>query len=140
LNCGKITTIKSSVKREFVEGNNMADIKVSDMMKMQMELFEKHKDTWSPIEAQYGRNSILWMMEEVGEVIALIKKKGEAEIVSEPSIRSLFVEEISDVLMYYIDTLLRYGISADEISDAYIKKHFKNMGRNYDKEYENKFE
>ncbi|MDF2791364.1 MAG: hypothetical protein K0S80_4466 [Neobacillus sp.] len=118
----------------------MADIKVSDMMKMQMELFEKHKDTWSPIEAQYGRNSILWMMEEVGEVIALIKKKGEAEIVSEPSIRSLFVEEISDVLMYYIDTLLRYGISADEISDAYIKKHFKNMGRKYDKEYENKFE
>ena len=52
----------------------MSDIKISDMMKMQMALYEKHKDTWSPMEAQYGRNFILWMMEEVGEVISIIKK------------------------------------------------------------------
>lgn len=118
----------------------MKNIKISDLMQMQMDLFEKHKDTWSPMEAQYGRNSILWMMEEVGEVIAIIKKKGDTEIAEKPSIRALFVEEMSDVLKYYIDTLLRYGISPDEISDAYLKKHFKNMGRNYEEEYKKKYE
>lgn len=118
----------------------MKDVKISNLMQMQMGLFEKHKDTWSPMEAQYGRNSILWMMEEVGEVIAIIKKKGDTEIVEKPFIRALFVEEVSDVLMYYIDTLLRYGISSDEISNAYVKKHLKNMGRNYEEEYMKKFE
>ncbi len=119
---------------------NMADMKISDMMKMQMELFEKHKDTWAPMEAKYGRNSILWMMEEIGEAIAIIKKKGDGEITKNPTIRALFAEEMSDVLMYYVDTLLRYGISADEISDAYLKKHTQDMGRNYDEEYRKKFQ
>ena len=55
----------------------MADIKISDMMRMQMNLWEQHKDTWSPMEAKFGRNFILWMMEEMGECIAIIKKKGD---------------------------------------------------------------
>ena len=50
-------------------------------------------------------------------------------------VRKAFVEEMSDVLMYYNDTLLRYGITPDEISSAYIQKHNKNMGRNYQEEY-----
>lgn len=33
----------------------MSDLKISDMMRMQKELFELHKDTWSPMEAEYGR-------------------------------------------------------------------------------------
>ena len=45
----------------------MADIKISDMMRMQVNLWEQHKDTWSPMEAKFGRNFILWMMEEMGE-------------------------------------------------------------------------
>ena len=52
------------------------DIKISDMMKMQMELWELNKDNWSPMEAKYGRNFLLWMIEEMGEVISIIKKKG----------------------------------------------------------------
>ena len=50
----------------------MADIKISDMMRMQMNLWEQHKDTWSPMEAKFGRNFILWMMEEMGECIATV--------------------------------------------------------------------
>lgn len=42
--------------------------------------------------------------------------------------------------MYFNDILLRYGISADEISSSYIDKHKKNMERNYDKEYKSKYE
>ena len=114
------------------------DLNISDMMKMQLELWEVNKDRWSPMEAKYGRNFLLWMIEEVGEVIAIIKKKGDNAIMEDESIRSSFVEEMSDVLMYYNETLLRYGITAEEISSAYVKKHNKNMERNYKEEWKKK--
>lgn len=38
--------------------------------------------------------------------------------------------------MYFTDTLLRYGITPEEFSQAYIQKHNRNMGRNYTAEYE----
>lgn len=114
----------------------MNDVKISDMMDMQRALFEQHKDTWSPMEPQYGRDFILYMIEEIGECVSVIKKKGDAAIAGDAAVRAHFAEEMSDVLMYFIDTLLRYGYSADEISSAYIKKHCKNMGRDYKGEYE----
>lgn len=114
----------------------MKDIKISDMMKMQMALWENNKHKWSPMEPQYGRNSLLWMIEEVGEVISIIKKKSETEIMEDNVIRSQFVEEIADVYMYLTDTLLRYGVTAEEIGNAYVQKHKTNIGRNYSEEYE----
>lgn len=118
-----------------LDDNQYQDIKISNMMDMQMELWEANKDKWSPMEAKYGRNFLLWMMEEMGEVISIIKKKGDNAIMNNEEVRTAFVEEMSDVLMYYNDTLLRYGITPDEISSAYIKKHNKNMKRNYQEEY-----
>lgn len=112
------------------------DLKFSDMMKMQLALYEKHKDEWSPLEPQYARNSILWMIEELGEAIAIIKKKGDLEIINNPDVRNHYIEELSDVLMYFNDMLLRYKITPDEISQAYIEKHDSNMKRNYKKEYD----
>lgn len=117
----------------------MPDLKISEMLSMQKELFEPHKDKWSPMEPEAGRNFLLFMVEEMGEAIAIIKKKGDRAIMDDENVRSAFCEEMADVLMYYNDTLLRYGITADEISGAYIKKHEKNMGRDYAGEYEKKY-
>lgn len=100
---------------------NNKDIKISEMMKMQKELWEQNKDNWSPMEAKYGRNFLLWMIEEMGEVISIIKKKGDNAIMTNDEVRKAFVEEMSDVLMYYNETLLRYSITANEISTAYIE-------------------
>ena len=111
-------------------------LSIERMMQMQTALWEKHRDSWSPMEPAYGKNFILWMMEEVGEVIAIIKKKGSEDIMQDPAVRSHFVEELSDVLMYYFDTLLRYGVTPQEISEAYCVKHSRNMGRDYEKEYQ----
>lgn len=113
----------------------MSNLKISDMMEMQKELFEPHKDKWSPMEPQFGKDFILYMIEEVGECIAIIKKKGADAIQTDEAVREHFCEEMSDVLMYYIDTLLRFGITPEEISEAYVKKHCKNMGRDYSGEY-----
>lgn len=112
------------------------DLTISRMMQLQQELFEPHKETWSPMEPEYGRDFILYVVEEIGETIAILKKKGSGAIMSDPEVREAFLEEMADVLMYYHDTLLRFHVSPEEISRAYLKKHARNMGRNYTQEYE----
>lgn len=115
------------------------DLSISQMMQMQRELFEPHKDSWHPMEPEYGKDFVLYMVEEIGEVISIIKKKGSAAIAEDPAVRQAFLEEMADVLMYYHDVLLRYHVTAEEISEAYVKKHEKNMGRNYTGEYKEQY-
>lgn len=117
----------------------MSELAISDMMQMQKELWTLHQDTWSPMKPKFGRDFILWIMEEIGESIAIIKKKGDQAIVQEPSVRAAFLEEMCDVLMYYFDTLLRYDVTAEELSAAYSCKHILNMNRDFQKEYQKKF-
>ena len=115
------------------------DLSISQMLQLQKELFEAHGKKWAPMEPEYGGEFILYMVEEIGEVISIWKKKGERAIVDDPAVREAFLEEMSDVLMYYMDTLLRYHVTAEEISEAYLRKHLKNMGRDYDSEYKEKY-
>lgn len=115
------------------------DLTIGQMMQMQKNLFERHKDTWHPMEPEYGRDFLLYMIEEMGEVIAILKKKGSDAVVADPDVRAAFLEEMADVLMYYHDVLLRYHVTPEEISESYRRKHEKNMGRNYTKEYEEQY-
>ncbi len=48
---------------------------IGEMQEMQDELQEKYKDKWEPICAETGKNKLLWMIGEIGEVIDIIKKK-----------------------------------------------------------------
>lgn len=107
----------------------MADFGINEMLKMQKELQEKYKDKWEPISPETGKNQMLWMIGEIGEVIDIIKKNGEAKAVSDTELRKDLVEEFADVLMYFNDILLCYGISADELKDSYIRKFERNMSR-----------
>ena len=115
------------------------DLTINEMMTMQKDLYALHQGKWSPMEPEFGPDFLLYMMEEVGEVIAVWKKKGNTAIMEDPAVRSAFLEEMADVLMYYNDVLLRYHVSADEISQAYRKKHDRNMGRDYAAEYKEKY-
>lgn len=112
------------------------DLPISEMMKMQKALHTVHEKEWSPLEPEYGKNTILYMVEEIGEVIAILKKKGNRAVVETPEVRTAFLEEMADIMMYYTDTLLRYHVTPEEISEAYIRKHNRNMGRDYTQEYE----
>lgn len=111
------------------------DLSISQMMQLQRELFEPHKDKWHPMEPEYGKDFILYMVEEIGEVIAILKKKGSAAVMEDPAVREAFLSEMADVLMYYHDTLLHYHVTAEEISQAFTRKHNYDMTRNYTKEY-----
>lgn len=69
------------------------------------------------------------MLGEVGEVIDIIKKNGDRKVTEDAAVRADLVEELADVLMYYNDVLLCFGISAEELKQAYTAKFEKNMHR-----------
>ncbi|MDO5399825.1 MAG: nucleotide pyrophosphohydrolase [Eubacteriales bacterium] len=115
------------------------DLTVSQMMQMQKALFEPHRDTWHPMEPEYGKDFLLYMVEELGEAIAVLKKKGSGAIMEDGAVRAAFLEEMADVLMYYHDVLLRYHVTPEEFSEIYLRKHLRNMGRNYTREYEEQY-
>lgn len=114
------------------------NLNISEMKKMQLKLYEINKEKWNDMEPKAAKNHILYMVEELGECISIIKKKGINEIMENPQIRDRFTEEFADVLMYYTEVLNRLNITEEEISKAYTKKHEYNMNRNFKEEYKNK--
>lgn len=107
----------------------MGHFSINDMLAMQQALQEKYKDKWETICPEAGKHKLLWMLGEVGEVIDIIKKNGDQKAVEDTALRQHLVEEMADVLMYYNDVLLCYGISGEELKEAYTAKFEKNMTR-----------
>ena len=107
----------------------MGDFTIEDMLALQQALQEKYKDEWEPIGPEAGKHKLLWMLGEVGEVIDIIKKNGDQKAVEDAEVRQHLVEEMADVLMYYNDVLLCYGINEQELKEAYTAKFKKNMTR-----------
>ncbi len=107
----------------------MNPFSISDMQQMQRTLQDKYRHLWEPISPETGKNKLLWMLGEVGEVIDIIKKNGEAAVMASPETRAALTEELADVLMYFNDILLCYGITEEELRTAYVGKFEKNMRR-----------
>ena len=107
----------------------MADFTVNEMLELQRRLQEEYKDGWPPNCPENGKDKLLWMLGEVGEVIDIIKKNGGQRVAADARTRAHFIEEMADVLMFYSDVLLCYGITADELGRAYREKAERNMTR-----------
>ena len=104
----------------------MSNFSINEMQSMQKELQDKYKEKWERICPETGKNKFLWMIGEIGEVIDIIKKNGDKSAVADSSVREHLIEEMADVLMYYNDVMLCYGITEDELKQAYIEKFQKN--------------
>ena len=107
----------------------MADFSINEMQEMQKALQNKYKHKWEPICVEIGQNKLLWMIGEIGEVIDIVKKHGGEQATTDEKLRKDLVEEMADVLMYYNDVMLCYGITADELKQAYSEKFERNMKR-----------
>ncbi|MCI9367163.1 MAG: nucleotide pyrophosphohydrolase [Oscillospiraceae bacterium] len=107
----------------------MDDFSMSEMQEMQRVLQDRYQDQWEPICPETGQNKMLWMIGEVGEVIDIVKKHGGSKASADAELRKALIEELADVLMYYNDVLLCYGISVDELKRVYQEKFEKNMSR-----------
>lgn len=115
------------------------DLKISELKEMQLKLYELNKEKWNDMELQFAKNHILYMIEEIGECISIIKKKKIDNVMNDEHIRNRFIEELSDVLMYYIEVLNRLNISAEEFSKVYLEKYNTNMHRNYEEDNKKKY-
>ena len=107
----------------------MDEFTISEMKDMQRQLQEKYKDKWEGVSPEVGKHQLLWMIGEIGEVIDIIKKQGSTAIMEDPAVRTHFMEEMADVLMYYNDVLLCYGITPEELKKTYEAKFKRNMNR-----------
>ncbi|MBQ3080434.1 MAG: nucleotide pyrophosphohydrolase [Clostridia bacterium] len=107
----------------------MEGFTIQEMQDMQLTLQDKYKDKWTPLCPETGKNQLLWMIGEVGEVIDIVKKNGGENACADQDLRKRLVEEMADVLMYYNDVLLCYGITEKELKESYRTKFEKNMKR-----------
>ena len=107
----------------------MADFTVGEILEMQRTLQDQYKHKWEPVEPKTGKNKLLWMVGEIGEVIDIVKKHGGQKASSDPELRARLVEEMADVLMYYGDTMLCFNITEEELKNAYTEKFRRNMKR-----------
>ena len=107
----------------------MSNFNINEMQEMQKALQEKYKNIWKPIGPDRGQDQLLWMIGEIGEVIDIVKKNGGEKACQDPTLREHLIEEMADVLMYYNDILLCYGITEEELKTAYVNKYEKNMNR-----------
>ena len=114
----------------------MHDLIFSELIAMQNALQNRMKDKWLPINPEHGHFSLLWMYEEMGELVAIIKKRGADAIMCNETVRAAFIEELCDTLMYYVDLATCYGITAEELAKGYHEKHERNMSRDFVTEHE----
>ena len=115
---------------------NNSDLKISELITMQNALQNRMKGKWTPITPENGHFSLLWMYEEMGELVAIIKKRGSGGIMEDSTVRAAFVEEMADVLMYFTDLMTCFDVSAKELSEVFLAKHEKNMRRDFVTEHE----
>lgn len=70
----------------------MSDFGINDMLEMQKSLQEKYKDIWKPICPDRGKDQMLWMIGEIGEVIDIVKKHGGEKACQDTVLRKNLVE------------------------------------------------
>lgn len=107
----------------------MEDLGFRQMQEIQKQLQDKYKDRWSPLTPELGKQQLLWLMIELGETADVIKKEGVKKIMEDQGVRTHFIEEMVDVMMYFNDVLLCYDVSVEELKRVYLEKHQRNMDR-----------
>jgi len=76
----------------------MEEFTINEMLELQRK-FQKEYNRWSSICPENGKNKLLWMVGEIGEVIDIVKKNGSQPVVENAELRAHFVEELADVLI-----------------------------------------
>lgn len=115
--------------RKSLTETDVGDFGINEMKTMQRSLQMAYRDKWEPIDFETGKNKLLWMIGEIGEIIDIVKKNGGEKACTDDSLRKNLVEEMADVLMYYNDVLLCYGITAEELKESYTEKYKRNLIR-----------
>ena len=110
---------------------------VQELMDYQLRLQEKYAGVWEGDSPDTAKHHLLYAVEEIGEVSAILKKRGAEEVTRDAALRARFCEEMADVFMYLSDVLLCCGVEAGEFEAAYRKKMERNLSRDFPGEHRN---
>ena len=102
------------------------DKKIQDHAKIMSD--EKRKKIHTDYAKNHSQNELFAVcIEEMSELTKHLTKimRGKESMRNNAGC----IEEMADVLMYYNDVMLCYGITADELKQAYTGKFEKNMKR-----------
>lgn len=100
-----------------------------EILSLQRKLEDKYEEDWGKLTPEMGKEKLLYLYGELGEVGDVIKKNGCDKVLAAGPIRDHLLEETADCLMYLADFMLCYHISADELGEAFRKKLEINMNR-----------
>lgn len=114
------------------------DITFGEMFALQQQLQDAHPQ-WGGYDPERGKDSLLWAFEEMGEVVAVFKKKGPQQIMADPEVRECFLEETADVLMYLCDMMRCMDVAPEEIAGAFRGKFRYNMHRDWNRQNQQLF-
>lgn len=104
---------------------------IGEMMDIQRALQEKYRGVWEGDTPDTAKHHLLYAVEEIGEVSAILKKRTPQAVVEDAKIRAHFCEEMVDVLMYLTDVLLCCNVTAEEFEAAYQGKAERNLKRDF---------
>ncbi len=104
---------------------------LKDMADIQAALQEKYRGIWEGDSPETAKNHLLYAVEEIGEVSAILKKRGAGAVVADEGVRAHFCEEMADVFMYLTDVMLCCGVTPEEFERAYRAKAERNLKRDF---------
>lgn len=107
----------------------MSEFSFGEILRLQRKLEDKYEEDWGALTPEMGKEKLLYLYGELGEVCDVIKKNGLQKVMSDETVRAHLLEETADCLMYLADFMLCYGITEDEIGEAFRKKLEINMNR-----------
>ena len=110
---------------------------VRDLMDYQFRLQQKYAGVWEGDNPSTAKHHLLYAVEEIGEVSAILKKRGAKEVTRDAALRAHFCEEMADVFMYLTDVLLCCGVKPEEFESAYREKMERNLKRDFPGEHRN---
>ena len=108
---------------------------IQDLMDIQIQLQEKYEGIWEGDHPDTAQHHLLYAVEEIGEVSAILKKRSAHAVVRDENVRMHFCEEMADVFMYLTDVLLCCGVTAEEFEQAYRAKADRNLKRDFPREH-----
>ena len=108
---------------------------IGELIEIQTRLQEKYRGIWEGDSPETAKHHLLYAVEEIGEVSAILKKRTPQAVVDDPELRRRFCEEMADVFMYLTDVLLCCGVKAEEFEAAYRAKADRNLRRDFQAEH-----
>lgn len=83
------------------------DFTINEMQKL---LQEKYKDKWEPVGSETGKNKLLRMVGEIGEVIDIVKKNGGAKATTDYLVfKTAFTEMHNRYTAFLVERRSWYG-------------------------------